>query len=60
MILLRMVCVLNFSPRRDGRVVDGGGLEKLNGQFSEFAIFPANSARYGRWGSMIESRPVAS
>jgi hypothetical protein len=33
---------------RDGRVVDGGGLEKLIGPFVEFAIFTAKSARHVR------------
>jgi len=34
--------------RSDGRVVDGGGLEKLIGAFDEFAIFLAKSARHAR------------
>jgi hypothetical protein len=46
--------------RRDGRVVDGGGLEKLIVRFFEFAIFPAKSAGDARWRLMIESRPVVS
>jgi hypothetical protein len=36
------------SPRRDGRVVDGGGLEKLNGHIVELASFPVKSARHAR------------
>jgi hypothetical protein len=38
----------SFSMRRDGRVVDGGGLEKLIKRSSEFAIFLLNSARDAR------------
>jgi hypothetical protein len=34
------------STRRDGRVVDGGGLENLIGQFFKLAIFRLNSSRY--------------
>jgi hypothetical protein len=34
--------------RRDGRAVDGGGLEIVSVGFLRFAIFPANSARDGR------------
>ena len=45
---------------RDGRVVDGGGLETLIGDFLELAIFPLKAARDARWGSKIESCPVAS
>ena len=37
-----------ISTRRDGRVVDGGGLENLNGLSSEIVIFPANFAHDGR------------
>ena len=33
------------STRRDGRVVDGGGLEKRIGRFVEFANFFVKSAR---------------
>jgi hypothetical protein len=34
---------LETSFWRDGRVVDGGGLENLIGGSFEFAIFPLNS-----------------
>jgi hypothetical protein len=34
--------------RRDGRAVDGGGLENLIGRFSELANFLGNSARFAR------------
>jgi hypothetical protein len=34
--------------RRDGRVVDGGGLEKRIGRFAEFANSFAKSARHAR------------
>jgi len=46
--------------RRDGRVVDGGGLEKRIDRFVEFANSFVKSARGARYGSMIELRPVAS
>ena len=49
----------NFDAR-DGRVVDGGGLEKRIDRFVEFANFFVKSARGARYGSMIELRPVAS
>jgi hypothetical protein len=45
---------------RDGRVVDGGGLEKRIGPSDEFANFPVKSARGARYGSIIEFRPVVS
>jgi len=45
---------------RDGRVVDGGGLENLIERFSEFAIFRLKSARHARDASTIGSRPVVS
>jgi hypothetical protein len=45
---------------RDGRVVDGGGLEKRIGRSVEFANFPVKCARHARYGSMIELRPVVS
>ena len=46
--------------RRDGRVVDGGGLEKRIDRSAEFANFPVKSPRHARYGSMIEFRPVVS
>ena len=52
--------VLAISTRRDGRVVDGGGLEKRIDRFVEFANSFVKSARGARYGSMIEVRPVAS
>src|SRR4051812_9384282 len=45
-----------MSTRREGRTVDGGGLENLIDAFSEFAIFPLNSARRVRSGTMIQPR----
>jgi predicted Holliday junction resolvase-like endonuclease len=36
------------SMRRDGRVVDGGGLESINAHFAEFAFFRLKSARHAR------------
>jgi len=52
--------LLEFQTRRDGRVVDGGGLEKRIDRFVEFANSFVKSARGARYGSMIELRPVAS
>ena len=37
-----------FSLRRDGRVVDGGGLENVIGRFGEFANSRVKSARRAR------------
>jgi hypothetical protein len=36
------------STWRDGRVVDGGGLESINAHFAELAFFRLNSARHAR------------
>jgi hypothetical protein len=33
---------------RDGRVVDGGGLENINAHFAKFAFFRLKSARHAR------------
>jgi hypothetical protein len=38
----------SVSTRRDGRVVDGGGLETQFGRSAKFAIFGLNSPRYAR------------
>ena len=37
-----------ISTRRDGRVVDGGGLENRNALSSIFALLRLNSARHAR------------
>jgi len=49
-----------ISMRGDGRVVDGGGLEKRIDRFVEFANSFVKSARGAKYGSMIELRPVVS
>ncbi len=48
----------DISTRKDGRVVDGGGLENLIGHSFDFAILRLNSARHARYASVIGSRPV--
>ena len=49
-----------MTPRRDGRVVDGGGLENLPSVSSRGAIFHVKSAKYGRYWSATDTRPVMS